>query len=107
VEIDEEKQARINLKAAFSGRGIVGLREILSQGCVLAAISDGQDGIALHNDRIAMIEIMVGPDNMAKLLDYLCKGIVSLLPEQDEEVERGPTAQEKRRTDYRKGTPNA
>ena len=103
----EEKQARINLKAAFSGRGIAGLREILSQGYVLAPIRDGTDGIALHNDRVAMIEIMVGPDNMAKLLDYLCKGIVSLLPEQDEEVERGPTAQEKRRADYRKEATDA
>ena len=76
--IEEESQkAAMNLKAAFSGRGIAGLREILKQGNILSPIRDDEDRI-LHNDRVAMIEIIVGPQRMDELMDILCDIITKM-----------------------------
>lgn len=73
----ETEKIGSNLKTAFSGLGMRGLAEILKQGNVLAPIKN-EEGRVLHNDRIAMIVAMVGPKNMATLIDRLCDVIMEM-----------------------------
>lgn len=94
---EEFERAARNLKTAFSGRGVVGLAEILRHSCILAPI-ESEAGRVIHNDRIALIEVLVGPGNMDGLMDKLCDLIVSM--QIDSKVPPGESPQEKRREDY-------
>jgi hypothetical protein len=77
-ESEQKKQAR-DLRTAFSGTGMRGLKVLLKNGRILESIEDDDDCV-LHNDRIALIRAMVGP-KMDDLLDHLCKGILQFSQE--------------------------
>jgi len=73
-----EKKASRALRTAFTGRGVIGLREWLKMGDFLCAPLECEEDMHTYNDRLYTVRLMVGEENMDKLIDYVCKGILEL-----------------------------
>jgi hypothetical protein len=76
-EAKEMKRLGRMLRTSFSGKGIDGLEVLLKSGCVLDPIGNERE-VAMHNDRIDIIYLLVGPEQMPELIHRLCKAILEL-----------------------------
>ncbi len=73
----EEKKVARDLRTSFMGTGMRGFAQLLKKGCFLGRIESDED-MHIHNDRAAIIQIMVTEKNMDKLVEHLCRGIMEL-----------------------------
>ena len=79
---DDDKVSR-DLYTAFSGKGVRGLVHVLNTGGVLTALA-GESEVALHNDRIELIQLLVGEENYGRLLTALAGEVVRLAKQKTE-----------------------